>query len=124
MFLKDKSVLAIDDATAIRTFLRISIETKGAVFHEATTATQGLEMARRLQPDLIVLDLGLPDMDGLEILPALKHNEEKPIVIVLTVRKEQHLQEEAMARGANAIIIKPFLMEDLLDVISQQIHNG
>lgn len=70
--LDGKIILAIDDARSIRTFLRISLESQGVEFHEAGTAHEGLALCREVKPDLVVLDLGLPDVDGLTILPEIK----------------------------------------------------
>jgi DNA-binding response OmpR family regulator len=126
MKLRDKKILVIDDAAPIRTFLRISLQAQGAAFFEAGTAGGGLEMCEEIKPDVVVLDLGLPDKDGLDILADLKKkgaNGHLPSVVVLTVRKEQAMISRAYALGADAYLTKPFLMEDLLDVIHAQIDN-
>jgi DNA-binding response OmpR family regulator len=117
--LQDKSILAIDDAAAIRTFLRISMQAHGAKFHEAGTAADGLTLARAVNPDIVVLDLGLPDGDGLDILSQLKGDgsTKQPIVIILSVRKEQETMDKAERLGADAYLTKPFLMDNLLDII-------
>jgi len=120
MTLQDKSILAIDDAAAIRTFLRISMQAHGAKFHEAGTATDGITLARALKPDIIVLDLGLPDGNGLDILPTLKAGDKEPIVIILSVRKEQETIDKAESLGADAYLTKPFLMDNLLDIIQNK----
>lgn len=124
MILENKHIVVIDDADAIRTFLRISLEGEGAMFSEAETAEEGLKLCERTKPDLVVLDLGLPDRDGLDILPELIQkatNGHTPPVIVLTVRKDLEVRNLAMARGASAYVTKPFLMDDLLDVINEKI---
>lgn len=117
-----KTILAIDDARSIRTFLRISLESEGVNFFEAGTAHDGLAMCRKVKPDLVVLDLGLPDDDGLTILPEIKQAEspisgQPPRVVVLTVRKELEMKERARELGADAYITKPFLVDELLEVI-------
>lgn len=123
MVLQNKNILAIDDTGAIRTFLRIMLQAQGATFHEAGTATEGLQMARDTNPDLIVLDLGLPDRDGLEILPDLKRtsSSKKPIVIILSVRKEQATKDRAKQLGADAYLTKPFLVDELLDMMRSRL---
>ena len=119
--LTGKKIIAIDDASSIRTFLRISLESQGAEFHEAATAHQGVKLCQQEQPDLVVLDLGLPDGDGLDILPELKHADSQPQVIVLTVRKEHEVQEKAQELGADAYITKPFMVDELMDAIETHV---
>lgn len=124
--LAGKSVLAIDDTPSIRTFLRISMQSQGVQFHEAGTAAEGLEKCKSLTPDIVVLDLGLPDRDGMEILPELlgDDNPNPPAVIILSVRKEQRIRDEAFERGATGYVTKPFIVEDLLDVIHEQVKES
>ncbi|MCH2546924.1 MAG: response regulator [Alphaproteobacteria bacterium] len=119
--LTGKVILAIDDARSIRTFLRISLESQGAVFHEAGTARDGLKQCHDVQPDLVVLDLGLPDEDGMSILADIKNSVCSPSVIVLTVRKENEMKEKARELGADAYITKPFMVDELMDVIEAQV---
>lgn len=125
MTLRDIRILAIDDTPSIRTFLRISLENERAEFFEANTAEQGLELCKKLKPDLVILDLGLPDKDGLEILPEIKPSEDatSPQVIILTVRKGRETIMQAIKNGADAYLSKPFLVEDLLDTIESLQKN-
>lgn len=121
-----KTILAIDDARSIRTFLRISLESQGVDFHEAGTAHDGLAICRKIKPDLVVLDLGLPDDDGLTILPEIKQMDGPqsgcpPRVIVLTVRKENEMKERARELGADAYITKPFLVDELMEAIASHL---
>lgn len=124
MSLDKKHILAIDDTASIRTFLRISLQAHGATFHEAATAAEGVALSKRHKPDLIVLDLGLPDQDGMDILPALKepHEGHIPKVVILSVRKEQQTKNTAFRLGADAYLSKPFLMENLIDIIEHELH--
>lgn len=117
--LRDKTVLAIDDTAAIRTFLRISLMDQGVEFHEAANAADGLEKCLGLKPDVVVLDLGLPDKDGLDLLPLLKAAAKKHrlTVIVLTVRSDRTVKERAFRRGADAYLTKPFEMDDLVETM-------
>lgn len=116
-------ILAIDDTPSIRTFLRISLQSHGAQFHEAATAQEGLEKCVALHPDIVVLDLGLPDRDGLDILPEIVAREPGTSVIILSVRKEQRTRDMAFDMGACGYVTKPFIMEDLLDVIEEQVSK-
>lgn len=121
MLLSNKSIVAIDDTHAILTFLRISLEAMGASFKGAATASGGMALCESTMPDLVILDLGLPDHEGFEILPRIKRLKQKHTnlpVIVLTVRKENESREKASNYGADAYVTKPFIMDDLLSVIS------
>lgn len=123
MSLEQKQILAIDDTPAIRTFLRISLQAHGAAFYEAGTAMEGVELCKSVHPDLVVLDLGLPDRDGLDILPLLKEANgiAAPKVVILSVRKEQSTKNRAFSLGADAYLTKPFLMEELMEVIERKL---
>ncbi|MBY0354736.1 MAG: response regulator [Rickettsiales bacterium] len=123
MIFNSKHIVVIDDAPAIRTFLRISLEGQGAIFSEAENAHDGLELCSRVRPDMVVLDLGLPDRDGLDILPEIlscSGPNHPPSVIVLTVRKDIAMRDAAFTRGAVAYVTKPFIMDDLLDVMQEK----
>jgi DNA-binding response OmpR family regulator len=124
MILARRHIVAIDDTDTILTFLRISLEAMGAMFEGAATASGGMALCETKCPDLVILDLGLPDHGGFEILPRLKRlrkNTDLP-VIVLTVRKEQEARDTAATLGANAYMTKPFIMDDLVQVICEQLH--
>lgn len=122
MPLDNRHIVAIDDTHSILTFLRISLEALGATFHGAATAAGGLALCESIHPDLVVLDLGLPDKEGLNILPQLKKLD--LTVIVLTVRKEQETIQTAMARGADAYMTKPFIMDDLVEVMYKSLGEN
>lgn len=121
--LDGKTILAIDDTQAIRTFLKISLMDLGVNFLEAATANEGLSLCQQEKPDLVVLDLGLPDRDGLDVLPEIKASPEKaPAVIVLTVRSDRRTRDIAMERGASAYLTKPFEMDDLIETIDDTLN--
>jgi two-component system, OmpR family, KDP operon response regulator KdpE len=119
MSLTNRHIVAIDDTHSILNFLRISLEAVGARFHGTATASGGLALCESDKPDLIVLDLGLPDKEGFDILPRLKKIDKngKVPVIVLTVRNTQEDRDKAASLGASAYITKPFEMDALLDII-------
>ncbi|SDD86764.1 response regulator [Kordiimonas lacus] len=115
----NKSILVIDDADAIRTFLRISLGDLGMKVTEAKTARDGLQAFRDQSPDYVALDLGLPDDDGIEVLRQIKADGagKRTHVIVLSARYGNKIKDEARALGALAFIPKPFVIDDLLEVI-------
>lgn len=106
-------ILIIDDEIQIRRLLRISLEANQYRFQEAKTGHEGLEQAALLRPDLIILDLGLPDMDGLEVLTRLREWSQTP-VIVLTVRDRDTDKISLLDAGADDYLVKPFSPGELL----------
>jgi two-component system KDP operon response regulator KdpE len=106
-------VLVIDDESAIRRFLRVSLGSQGYTIVEATNAQDGLAAAASAHPDVIVLDLGLPDLDGVEVTRRLREWTHTPI-IVLSVRDDEHSKVAALDAGADDYLTKPFGLGELL----------
>lgn len=106
-------VLIIDDEPQIRRFLRISLGSQGYVVLEAASAQHGLSMAAVDSPDMIVLDLGLPDQDGKEVLRELRSFSEVP-VLILSVRNDEAEKVWALDHGANDYVVKPFGVKEFL----------
>ncbi len=101
------TVLVIDDEVQIRRLLRITLEASGMAVVEADTGRIGLEEAARAHPDAVVLDLGLPDMGGLEVLKQLREWSKVP-VLVLTVLAAESDKVAALDSGADDYLTKPF----------------
>jgi two-component system, OmpR family, KDP operon response regulator KdpE len=106
-------ILVIDDEPQIRKFLRISLESHSYQIIEAETGKEGLVQATMNHPDIIILDLGLPDEDGLNILKQLREWSKIP-VIVLSVRNSEHDKITALDNGADDFVTKPFGVGELL----------
>lgn len=106
-------ILVVDDEPQIRKFLRISLGANGHEVLEAETAGQGEELARTRKVDLVILDLGLPDMDGQETISAIRETSSVPI-IVLSVRAQEVDKVEALDRGADDYVVKPFGIAELM----------
>ena len=106
-------VLLVEDEAGIRRFVRTALEAEGCAVHEAAALERGrIELANR-RPDLLVLDLGLPDGDGMELLAALRTWSGMP-VLVLSARVEEYDKVEALDAGADDYLIKPFGVAELL----------
>jgi len=105
--------LTIDDEPQIRRFLTISLESQGYQIIEAESGRRGLEQLALEQPDLVVLDLGLPDVDGQQVLKDLRGFSDLP-VIVLSVRNSEKEKVQALDSGANDYVEKPFGVKELL----------
>jgi len=101
------TVLVIDDEVQIRRLLRITLEAAGSAVIEADSGRIGLEEAARCHPDAVVLDLGLPDLPGLEVLKRLREWSQVP-VLVLTVRAAESDKVDALDAGADDYLTKPF----------------
>ena len=105
-------VLIIDDEAAIRRLVRGAAERAGLGVDEAATAKEGLSLARRPGCEVVLLDLGLPDRDGMELIPLLKAADRA--VIVLTARHDAGEKVAALDLGADDYLIKPFDTAELL----------
>ena len=108
-----KKILVVDDEPQIRKFLRISLCAHHHLILEAGTGRDAVALAAREQPDLIILDLSLPDMDGHEVISRLREHGTAPI-IVLTVRTGDLDKIEALDRGADDYVTKPFGIDELM----------
>ena len=106
-------ILVVDDERAIRRFLRASLTAHGYHIFEAARAQEGLEAAAAVRPDLIILDLGLPDSDGIDVTRQLREWSRVPIV-VLSVRGEDADKIAALDAGADDYLTKPFSAGELL----------
>ncbi len=109
---KEKIILAIEDEVSIIKFLRTYLEAQKFYFLSADTAEKGLELAEQEQPQLILLDLGLPDLDGLEVIKKLRQWTEVPI-IVLSARGQERDKVLALDLGADDYLTKPFSVMEL-----------
>jgi two-component system KDP operon response regulator KdpE len=105
--------LIIDDEVQIRRLLRVGLESENYQVHEAETGQQGLVQVASRKPAIILLDLGLPDMDGLEVLKRLREWSEAP-VLVLSVRDDEAGKVAALDAGAEDYVTKPFSTPELL----------
>jgi two-component system, OmpR family, KDP operon response regulator KdpE len=105
--------LIIDDEPQIRRLLRVTLEANGYTVYDAETGRDGLAEVVRRQPDIILLDLGLPDMNGVEVLKQLREWNETP-VIILSVRDQEDAKIAALDAGADDFVTKPFSSGELL----------
>ena len=104
--------LVIDDEIQIRRFLKLALEAEGYRVFESETGQEGLTAAVYRRPDVIILDLGLPDLDGVEVLKRLREWSKTP-VLVLSVRQEIEQKVAALDHGADDYLTKPFHAAEL-----------
>lgn len=107
------SVLIVEDEPRIRQFLRTALETEGCKVLEAPTVAGGLGLAGEYKPSVVVLDLGLPDADGIEFIRTLRSWSDVP-VLVLSARNLETDKVEALDMGADDYLAKPFSVSELL----------
>jgi two-component system KDP operon response regulator KdpE len=108
-----KRILVVDDEPQIRKFLRISLGAQGYDVLEAECAEEGMSKCAGDEPHLIILDLGLPDLDGQKVIQEIRKWSDIPI-IVLSVRHRETEKVNALDHGANDYVVKPFSIEELL----------
>ena len=106
-------VLVVDDEVSIRNLLRVSLESRGFLVREAENGSSALAAIATESPQLIVLDLGLPDIDGLEVLKRLREWSKTP-VLILTVEDDENKKVELLDAGADDYLTKPFGVPEFL----------
>ena len=109
----DIQVLVVDDERSIRRFLRTSLSAHGFTVSEAATGVEALQAVAEEHPDLIIMDLSLPDIDGIEVTSRLREWTQTPI-IVLSVRNQEESKINALDAGADDYVTKPFGVGELL----------
>lgn len=109
----EKKILVIDDEAAIRKFLKVGLENQGYQVIQAPTAKDGIREIIAQRPDLVILDLGLPDMDGIEVIQKVREWSKVPIV-VLTVKEDEECKVKVLDAGADDYVTKPFSVPELL----------
>lgn len=115
-------ILTIEDESNIRRFVKLALETEGYEVYEADGLKRGLIEAGTRRPDLVVLDLGLPDGDGLDFIADLRNWSEIP-VIVLSARNSEHDKISALDAGADDYLEKPFGAGELLARVRAQLRR-
>ena len=107
------TVLALEDDPAIRRLLRVAFETTNYSLIEAGTAAQGLDLLVKRRPELLLLDVGLPDSDGLKVIETVRRWSQIPIIII-SGRGEDGIKVAALEGGADDYVTKPFSVVELL----------
>lgn len=105
-------VLVVDDERAIRTFLRTTLTAQGYTVYETASGEEALAMAGAVRPDVMVLDLGLPDCDGIDVIRRLREWTALPIIVV-SVREQEATKVSALDLGADDYLTKPFGVGEL-----------
>ena len=117
------TILIVEDEAQIRKFLRLSLEADGFTVEEARLGEDGLNLCASMHPQLIILDLGLPDIDGQDFIRRLREWSQAP-VIVLSVRASEMEKVQALDAGANDYVTKPFGISELMARIRVVLRNS
>ncbi len=120
---QEATILLIEDEPEIRRFLRTTLPAHGFRLHEAVTGKEGLTEAKARNPDLILLDLGLPDLEGNEVIRQIREWTATPI-IVLSARDQEHAKVAALDLGADDYVTKPFGLNELLARIRTALRHA
>ncbi len=107
------TILVVDDEPQIRRVLRATLSSRGYVIVDAKTGEEGIELARKEKPDLVLLDVNMPGMGGLEACCEIRRESNAPI-IMLTVRDAERDKVASLDAGADDYVVKPFGIEELL----------
>jgi len=115
-------ILVIDDEVEIRRLLKVGLTAHGYDFLEAANGQDGLVQAATLRPDIVILDMGLPDLEGLAVVSRLREWSQVPIII-LSVRGQEQDKVKALDLGADDYLTKPFSMSELMARIRVALHH-
>lgn len=122
---KGKRILAVDDEADVVMIIRTALQTEGYEVATATNGPDALEEAKKNPPDLVILDVTMPGMDGFEVLRRLKAEEAtaQVPVIMLTGVSERGMIKEALSSGVDYYVVKPFDFEDLMRKVEQALSG-
>src|SRR3954454_23211556 len=122
--LSGKRVLVVEDDPSIAIGLRINLESEGYSVHVAEDGERGLELARSLEPDLIVLDIMLPKRNGLEVLHDLRAEGRMMPIIILSAKSNEMDKVAGLELGAEDYVAKPFSLAELLARVRAALRRG
>ena len=120
---KKATIVIVDDDPRLLTTLSINFKARGYEVYSASTGAEGLQVVSQHQPDVVILDMGLPDMDGREVLDGIRGWSAIP-VLILTARSDPLFSASALDRGADDYVTKPFSMEELLARVRVALRHG
>src|SRR4029078_6972254 len=116
-------LLVVDDEPASRYGIKKALSPFRFSIQEAGTGKEALDKIEHLNPDLVILDVNLPEMDGLSVLSEMKNHNSMPPVIVITAYGSEKIAVEAMKRGAYDYVSKPYDIEELRLVVSRALEK-
>lgn len=123
---KKRTVLSVEDSDAIRSLIRMTLEFDGIAVLEANSGAQGMQMAMSKNPDLILLDVKMPGISGIELCTKLRSDSKlaKIPVVMLSGYDDRDLVQAAMAAGAKTYLTKPFVPLALIELVHQLVDEN
>lgn len=115
-------ILIVDDEPQIIRVLRTALSTQGYIVRIAANGVEGADLALEWKPDLVITDVSMPEMNGVELCRELRANSDVPI-IVLSVRDKEHMKVEALDAGADDYVTKPFSIQELQARVRAQLRR-
>ncbi len=117
-----KRALAVDDSATMRNLVKIALEAEGFTVDTAGNGQEALELAKKNNYDIVISDINMPVMDGLQFLKEFREINKRTPVLMLTTETEARKKEEAKRLGATGWIVKPFKPEDLVKVVKRVVR--
>jgi len=114
-----KTVLVVDDAAFMRMMIRDILAKEGYVIHEAVNGRDAVEKYAELQPDLVTMDITMPEMSGLEALRAIRASDSAARVLMVSAMGQQKMIVEALESGAMDFLVKPFQPTKVLETVKK-----
>ncbi|MDO8986832.1 MAG: response regulator [Coriobacteriia bacterium] len=114
-----KTVLVVDDAAFMRMMIRDILAKEGYVIHEAVNGRDAVDKYRELQPDLVTMDITMPEMSGLEALRAIRSVDSAARVLMVSAMGQQKMIVEALESGAMDFLVKPFQPTKVLETVKK-----
>lgn len=112
-------ILVVDDEVDLLLAMNVLLASAGYEVIEAQSGTKALELAEREDPDLVILDLGLPDMSGVDVLGALRTARRRPKIVIVSAHTSGHTEARLLREGVDAYLTKPFNADDLIRTLKE-----
>lgn len=121
----NKTILTTDDSKVIRLMLKNALTPLGVTVAEAACGQEAVEFLNKQKPDLVILDVTMPDMSGIEVLKYIRHQSQRSEVpvVMLTAESDDETVEKANQLGVSGYVAKPFTMERVIEVVSELLGN-
>ncbi len=117
-----KRALAVDDSATMRNLVKMALESEGFTVDTAENGQEALQLAKKNTYDIVISDINMPVMDGLQFLKEFREMNKRTPVLMLTTETEARKKEEAKRLGATGWIVKPFKPEDLVKVVKRVVR--
>lgn len=114
-----RKILIVDDESSMRLLLRRTLELGFYIVYEAANGTSALRMIEQIDPDIVLLDINLPDMNGISILQEIRKSDFTVGVLMVSALSNQHWIELAQSEGADGFVSKPYLIKDILNAVAR-----